>query len=50
VAVALVLMIELLFKTHIIGGTRLPLGQVLHVLAGYLGGIFFYRFFKPKTD
>jgi hypothetical protein len=50
VAVALVLMIELLFKTHVIGGTRSLLGQVLHVAAGYLGGIFFCRFFKPKID
>ena len=39
---ALFLMVELLFQTQLLGGNRSIIGKILHCVAGFLGGYFFY--------
>ena len=39
---ALFLMVELLFQTQLLGGNRGIIGKLLHCVAGFLGGYFFY--------
>lgn len=43
VGVALILMVELLFKTHPIAGNRTLFGQILHIVAGYIGGLSYFN-------
>lgn len=40
------LTIELLFGTQLIGGFRFIYGQILHLIAGFLGGYFFGTFLR----
>ena len=43
IGVALILMVELLFQTQLLGGNRSFLGKILHWVAGFFGGYFFYN-------
>ena len=43
IGVALILMVELLFQTQLLGGNRSFIGKVLHWIAGFFGGYFFYN-------
>ena len=43
IGVALILMVELLFQTQLLGGNRSFIGKVLHWVAGFFGGYFFYN-------
>ena len=42
IGMALFLMVELLFQTQLLGGNRSIIGKILHCIAGFLGGYFFY--------
>jgi len=42
VGMALFLMVELLFQTQLLGGNRSIIGKILHFVAGFCGGYFFY--------
>ena len=42
IGTALILMVELLFQTELLGGNRFLIGKILHWLAGFFGGYFFY--------
>jgi hypothetical protein len=42
IGMALFLMVELLFLTYLLGGDRSIIGKILHCVAGFLGGYFFY--------
>lgn len=43
IGVALILMVELLFQTQLLGGNRSFVGKILHWVAGFFGGYFFYK-------
>jgi len=43
IGVALILMVELLFQTQLLGGNRSFIGKILHWIAGFFGGYFFYN-------
>ena len=43
IGMALILMVELLFQTQLLGGNRSFLGKILHWVAGFFGGYFFYN-------
>ena len=50
IGMALFLMVELLFQTELLGGNRSILGKILHLVAGFLGGYFyFYLISKEKN-
>jgi hypothetical protein len=50
IGIALFLMVELLFQTELLGGNRTILGKILHLVAGFLGGYFyFYLISKEKN-
>lgn len=50
IGVALILMVELLFQTELLGGNRFLIGKILHWVAGFLGGYFFYTLIsKDRT-
>ena len=42
IGMVLFLMVELLFQTQLLGGNRSIIGKILHGVAGFLGGYFFY--------
>ena len=42
IGTALILMVELLFQTQLLGGNRTIFGKVLHWIAGFFGGYFYY--------
>ena len=42
IGVAMLLMVELLFQTELLGGNRSILGKFFHWLAGFFGGYFYY--------
>ncbi|MFZ8865338.1 MAG: hypothetical protein ACO2XZ_05720, partial [Rickettsiales bacterium] len=42
IGVALILMVELLFQTQLLGGNRSFIGKIFHWIAGFFGGYFFY--------
>jgi hypothetical protein len=42
IGVALFLMVELLFQSELLGGNRTLIGKILHWLAGFIGGYFYY--------
>ena len=48
IAFAVFLMVELLFKTELLGGHRTFIGKSLHWLAGFFGGYFYYCLFQRK--
>ena len=43
IGMALILMVELLFQTQLLGGNRTLIGKVLHWGAGFLGGYFYFK-------
>lgn len=43
IGVALILMVELLFQTQLLGGNRSFIGKLLHWVAGFFGGYFFHN-------
>ena len=43
IGVVLILMVELLFQTQLLGGNRSFIGKILHWVAGFFGGYFFYN-------
>ena len=43
IGVSLILMVELLFQTQLLGGNRTFIGKVFHWIAGFFGGVFFYN-------
>lgn len=43
---ALILMVELLFQTQLLGGNRSLIGKILHWIAGFCGGYFFHNLFS----
>lgn len=43
IGAALILMVELLFQTQLLGGNRSFIGKILHWVAGFFGGYFFYN-------
>ena len=50
IGMALFLMVELLFQTELLGGNRTIIGKILHLVAGFLGGYFyFYLISKEKN-
>ena len=50
IGVALILMVELLFQTELLGGNRFLIGKILHWVAGFFGGYFFYTLIsKDRT-
>ena len=50
IGMALFLMVELLFQTELLGGNRTLIGKILHLVAGFLGGYFyFYLISKEKN-
>jgi len=50
IGVALILMVELLFQTELLGGNRFLVGKILHWVAGFFGGYFFYTLIsKDRT-
>ena len=50
IGVSLILMVELLFQTQLLGGNRTFIGKILHWIAGFFGGIFFYNLISFKRS
>ena len=50
IGVTLFLMVELLFQTQLLGGNRSTIGKILHCMAGFLGGYFFYSLVSIKRS
>ena len=50
IGVSLILMVELLFQTQLLGGNRSFVGKILHWIAGFFGGIFFYNLISFKRS
>ena len=48
IAAALFLMVELLFQSELLGGNRSLIGKLLHWLAGFFGGYFYYVLISKK--
>ena len=48
IGVALILMVELLFQTQLLGGNRSFLGKIFHWIAGFFGGYFFYNLISQE--
>jgi len=50
IGVALILMVELLFQTQLLGGNRSFIGKILHWIAGFFGGYFFYNLISSERS
>jgi hypothetical protein len=50
IAMALFLMVELLFQTQLLGGNRSIIGKILHCVAGFFGGYFFYSLISVERS
>jgi hypothetical protein len=50
IGVALILMVELLFQTQLLGGNRSFIGKILHWIAGFFGGYFFYNLISTQRS
>jgi len=50
IGVALILMVELLFQTQLLGGNRTLIGKVLHWGAGFLGGYFYFKLISEEKN
>lgn len=50
IGVSLILMVELLFQTQLLGGNRTFIGKILHWIAGFFGGIFFYNLISVERS
>ena len=50
IGMALFLMVELLFQTELLGGNRTILGKILHLVAGFIGGYFYFYLISKEKD
>ena len=50
IGMALILMVELLFQTQLLGGNRTLLGKILHWAAGFLGGYFYFKLISEEKN
>ena len=50
IGMALFLMVELLFQTQLLGGNRSIIGKILHFVAGFCGGYFFYSLISVERS
>ena len=50
IGVSLILMVELLFQTQLLGGNRTLIGTILHWGAGFFGGYFFYKLISEEKN
>ena len=50
IAMALFLMVELLFQTQLLGGNRSIIGKILHYVAGFFGGYFFHSLISVERS
>ena len=50
IGVALILMVEMLFQTQLLGGNRSFLGKIFHWIAGFFGGYFFYNLISKERS
>ena len=50
IGMALILMVELLFQTQLLGGNRTLVGKVLHWGAGFLGGYFYFKLISEEKN
>ena len=50
IGLAVFLIVELLFKTELLGGNRTILGKGLHWLAGFIGGYFYYWLISKEKN
>ena len=50
IGVALILMVELLFQTRLLGGNRTFIGKIFHWIAGFFGGYFFYDLISKERS
>jgi hypothetical protein len=50
IGMSLFLMVELLFQTQLLGGNRSIIGKMLHCVAGFLGGYFFYSLISAERS
>lgn len=50
IGVSLILMVELLFQTQLLGGNRSFIGKLLHWIAGFFGGIFFHKLVSTERS
>ena len=50
IGVSLILMVEVLFQTQLLGGNRTFIGKILHWIAGFFGGAFFYNLISKERS
>ena len=50
IGLALILMVELLFQTQLLGGNRTLNGNILHWGAGFLGGYFYFKLISEEKN
>ena len=50
IGTAMYLMVELLFESELLGGNRTFVGKVLHWIAGYFGGYFYYSLISKNKN
>ena len=50
IGAAMYLMVELLFESELLGGNRTFVGKVLHWIAGYFGGYFYYSLISKNKN
>ena len=50
IGVSLILMVELLFQTQLLGGNRTFIGKIFHWIAGFFGGYFFYNLVSKERS
>lgn len=50
IGIAMYLMVELLFESELLGGNRTFVGKVLHWVAGFFGGYFYYSLISKNKN
>ena len=50
IGTAMYLMVELLFESELLGGNRTFIGKVLHWIAGFFGGYFYYSLISKNKN
>ena len=50
IGLALILMVELLFQTQLLGGNRTLIGKILNWGAGFLGGYFYFKLISEEKN
>lgn len=50
IGAAMYLMVELLFESELLGGNRTFVGKVLHWIAGFIGGYFYYSLISKNKN